>query len=201
MIFRTAALVSLFAISASAQIEAGCSICGEGLKVGFPDAVFIFPEQPAVACGILEAAGLNGVIPLNECALLPELVEGLCECELAVNPTDAPFAPAMTPTSPGVTVAPVTMAPAAVTGAPVTKAPAASVTMAPVTMAPVTMAPVTMAPVTMAPVTMAPVTMTPVTAGPSGSMAPSASPTDPGSGATHMGMCIATLVGVVAFFM
>merc|ERR1712232_338385 len=41
----------------------GCSVCGDGKKVGNADAIFEFPGQPAVQCSILEMAGMAGAIP------------------------------------------------------------------------------------------------------------------------------------------
>ena len=59
--------------------ENGCSICGEGLCVGNPDALIDFPGQPKVLCGELERAGYDGVIGLQRCARLPSLVPA-CDC-------------------------------------------------------------------------------------------------------------------------
>eukprot|EP00545_Synedropsis_sp_CCMP1620_P011288 CAMPEP_0119029398 /NCGR_PEP_ID=MMETSP1176-20130426/40495_1 /TAXON_ID=265551 /ORGANISM="Synedropsis recta cf, Strain CCMP1620" /LENGTH=680 /DNA_ID=CAMNT_0006985737 /DNA_START=20 /DNA_END=2062 /DNA_ORIENTATION=+ len=67
-----------------------CSICGEGKKVGDPDAIFSFPGQPDIPCGILEKAGEDGLIPLVHCPFLASLV-GVCEC--ADAPSSAPVAP------------------------------------------------------------------------------------------------------------
>eukprot|EP00548_Thalassiothrix_antarctica_P000225 CAMPEP_0194144908 /NCGR_PEP_ID=MMETSP0152-20130528/13885_1 /TAXON_ID=1049557 /ORGANISM="Thalassiothrix antarctica, Strain L6-D1" /LENGTH=140 /DNA_ID=CAMNT_0038844925 /DNA_START=89 /DNA_END=511 /DNA_ORIENTATION=+ len=63
--------------------EAGCSICGEGKCINQEkkDVVFSFPSQPAVPCGMLQAAGLMGTIPLDQCGFLPGLVTVNCECQ------------------------------------------------------------------------------------------------------------------------
>jgi len=66
----------------------GCSVCGEGKFVSEPDAVFVFPGQPSVACGTLETAGLTGAIPLDQCAFLPGIAGPLCTC--ADCPSSAP---------------------------------------------------------------------------------------------------------------
>jgi hypothetical protein len=78
-----------------------CSICGEGLVVGNPDAVFSFSGQSAITCGTLDAVGLSGAIPIDECALLPGIVNTLCDCQPAVSePTGAPITPSIAvPTS------------------------------------------------------------------------------------------------------
>lgn len=59
----------------------GCSICGEGKRVTNKGGVFAFPDQPSVGCVALEAAGLEGIIPLDECPYLPSLVVHDCGCE------------------------------------------------------------------------------------------------------------------------
>jgi len=105
----------------------GCSVCGDGKHVTNPDEVFEFPGQPAVECGNLEIAGLNGQVPLDQCAFLPALVEGSCECEdCSGDPTPAPVNP---------TPAPIVPVPADPTPAPITPdtpAPVADPTPAPV---------------------------------------------------------------------
>eukprot|EP00548_Thalassiothrix_antarctica_P014881 CAMPEP_0194169052 /NCGR_PEP_ID=MMETSP0154-20130528/3763_1 /TAXON_ID=1049557 /ORGANISM="Thalassiothrix antarctica, Strain L6-D1" /LENGTH=640 /DNA_ID=CAMNT_0038880287 /DNA_START=86 /DNA_END=2008 /DNA_ORIENTATION=- len=58
-----------------------CSICGDGKEVGNTDTIFSFPGQPAVTCGILEDDGKQGLIPKNECTVLPNLIGILCECQ------------------------------------------------------------------------------------------------------------------------
>ena len=81
----------------------GCSVCGEGMCVTNPDAIFSFPGQPSAPCGTLQMAGLNGGIPLSQCPFLPSLI-GVCECGDSL-PTDAPVAPTPAPVAP--TAAPV----------------------------------------------------------------------------------------------
>lgn len=84
--------------------EGGCSVCGTGSCIVNQDAIFTFPGQPSVSCGMLQDAGFNGLIPLNRCAFLPPLIGDLCECQpdgLSVAPiTPAPVAP-IVPTAPG----------------------------------------------------------------------------------------------------
>mmetsp|Transcript_25595 Transcript_25595/g.29229 ORF Transcript_25595/g.29229 Transcript_25595/m.29229 type:complete len:656 (+) Transcript_25595:2-1969(+) len=59
----------------------GCSVCGEGKFVSEPDAIFAFPGQPSVLCGVLETAGLTSLIPLDQCAFLPGFADPLCSCQ------------------------------------------------------------------------------------------------------------------------
>jgi len=59
----------------------GCSVCGIGKFVGSPNDIFDFPGQPAVPCGLLETSGIDGLIPLDQCAFLPGLADSLCSCE------------------------------------------------------------------------------------------------------------------------
>lgn len=87
----------------------GCNICGDsGTCVQNADAIFTFPEQPSAPCGALQAAGLNGMIPLESCPYMPEIV-GVCECG---TPGSAP-AP-----TPGPPLAPAPSAPAPPASAP-----------------------------------------------------------------------------------
>lgn len=65
-----------------------CSICGDGMKVGNPLANLNLPGQPEVACGALETAGANGVIPSEQCVFLPSLVTDVCECIPDEDPVD-----------------------------------------------------------------------------------------------------------------
>jgi len=71
----------------------GCSVCGDGKKVGKPEELFAFPDQPVVACGALESAGKTGVVPLNECGFLWGLIKDICGCipiTQAIAPTRQP---------------------------------------------------------------------------------------------------------------
>ena len=71
----------------------GCSVCGDGMCVTLPGAIFEFCGQPAVPCDILEIAGQVGAIPLNQCPFIAGFIMDLCGCasELpaAVQPTPA----------------------------------------------------------------------------------------------------------------
>jgi len=136
----------------------GCSVCGDGLCITNPDAIFVSPVPPneEVPCGVLQQAGLEGAIDLvSECPVLPVFITVVCGCMPEGSPTGAPIGmPTDAPVAPvtPAPVDPVTLAPVA----PVTPAPVAPVTPAPVD--PVTPAPVD--PVTDAPVD--PVTPAPV---------------------------------------
>jgi len=59
----------------------GCSVCGVGKFVGDANAIFAFPGQPSVPCGLLETAGLTGSVPLDQCGFLPAFVADTCACE------------------------------------------------------------------------------------------------------------------------
>jgi hypothetical protein len=76
----------LFFVAVSGQCPAtppgGCSVCGEGLCVGNSEAIFAFPGQPVVPCGLLEQAGYTGAIPLDQCGFLAPLILD-CECGTA----------------------------------------------------------------------------------------------------------------------
>jgi len=108
----------------------GCSICGEGFRVGNRGAIFSFSSFPRVQCGLLEDIGLVGELSEFECGVLPDLI-GACECEPCDD--DPPTTPIVAPVTPS------PISPAPVTPAPVTPSPISS---APVTPAPVTPAPV-----------------------------------------------------------
>ena len=64
--------------------ENGCSICGEGLCVGNPGALFDYPRSTLgvkkIPCGEVEREGYEGGIDPIECGSLPYLVQGDCEC-------------------------------------------------------------------------------------------------------------------------
>lgn len=64
----------------SATVAYSCSVCGDGMKVGNPLVNLALPGQPQVACGALETAGANGVIPSVQCEALPNLIADDCEC-------------------------------------------------------------------------------------------------------------------------
>ena len=57
-----------------------CVVCGDGMKVGNPLGNLAFEGQPELACGALETAGENGVIPTDQCSFLPVLISDICEC-------------------------------------------------------------------------------------------------------------------------
>ena len=76
--------------------EDGCSICGTGSCITNPDAIFVFPGQPAISCGMLQDNGFNGQILVEQCGILPQLL-GDCECR-AFFPTLAPAPPTFVPT-------------------------------------------------------------------------------------------------------
>jgi len=155
MLFRTSFVALLFSLGAEAQCPTppsnGCSVCGEGKCVQNADAVFEFPGQPAVPCGLLQTSGLTGVIPLSQCGFLGTLIP-MCECGTpAADPTLAPVDPTPAPVDP--TPAPVDPTPAPVVPVPdATPAPVAP-TPAPVDPTPAPVDP-TPAPV---PATAAPV--------------------------------------------
>jgi Leucine-rich repeat (LRR) protein len=71
----------------------GCSVCGDKKIVTQPDAIFVFPGQPEARCGELQAAGEIGLVPLDQCSFLPDLIDNVCSCTLctpAPEPTQAP---------------------------------------------------------------------------------------------------------------
>lgn len=74
----------------------GCSVCGVGECVIFPDELFIFPGQPVLSCCALETAGLDGRIPLDQCAFLPEVIRETC-CYVATPPPISPTPPTPPP--------------------------------------------------------------------------------------------------------
>mmetsp|Transcript_17398 Transcript_17398/g.26409 ORF Transcript_17398/g.26409 Transcript_17398/m.26409 type:complete len:704 (+) Transcript_17398:256-2367(+) len=75
----------------------GCSVCGKDSQVGKPDAIFAFPQQPAVSCQILEDAGKAGLIPSDQCSYLPELIVSDCGCQ-KTNPNSETSSPSSRPT-------------------------------------------------------------------------------------------------------
>jgi len=78
----------------------GCSVCGQGKKVTNAVAVFTFPGQPSVPCGLLESAGQAGSIPLDQCSFLPALQQmDACECVTDEGGAAAPDSPAVDSTA------------------------------------------------------------------------------------------------------
>jgi len=98
-----------------------CSVCGDGRQVGRLDGIFVFPGQPIYRCGVLEQAGEDGEIPLDQCPFLVGLID-VCECRPVGPPApyaiQAPVAPSFVAGEP---VAPIASTPVAET---ITRAPA-----------------------------------------------------------------------------
>ncbi|KAK1732819.1 hypothetical protein QTG54_016531 [Skeletonema marinoi] len=70
------------------QQQPSCSVCGDGMEVGNPDASISFPGQAGqIPCGVLQNMGLVGLIPPPQCAVLPQLISTICECESTTPPT------------------------------------------------------------------------------------------------------------------
>eukprot|EP00985_Skeletonema_marinoi_P023047 scaffold15048_cov82-Skeletonema_marinoi.AAC.2 len=70
------------------QQQPSCSVCGDGMKVGNPDASVSFPGQAGqIPCGVLQNMGTVGLIPPPQCAVLPQLISTICECESTTPPT------------------------------------------------------------------------------------------------------------------
>lgn len=81
------------------QNQPSCSICGDGMEVGNPDAGVSFPGQPGqIPCGVLENMGVIGLIPPAQCDVLPQLVSTVCECQSTINPTTTGATPPITTT-------------------------------------------------------------------------------------------------------
>lgn len=69
-------------VKESRQQQPSCSVCGEGMEVGNPDASVSFPGQSGlIPCGILQNMGIVGLIPPPQCDVLPSLISTICECE------------------------------------------------------------------------------------------------------------------------
>ncbi len=80
---RNLVVVALLVSVTSAQ---GCSVCGDGYQVGSPSAITTFrrfPEQSDTqfTCSDLEFAGLEGLLPNEECSVLPILIFETCNCK------------------------------------------------------------------------------------------------------------------------
>ena len=86
--------IILFAalVSVVAATPLGCSVCGDGQKVGNPYTIFSFPGRypdAAVTCGDLEKVGRIGQIPLDQCGFLPPIIAAICKC----GPDGSPVSP------------------------------------------------------------------------------------------------------------
>ncbi len=72
------------------QQQPSCSVCGDGMQVGNPNAAVTFPGQAGqISCDSLENMGTVGLIPPAQCAVLPQLIDTVCECEFINPPTTA----------------------------------------------------------------------------------------------------------------
>ena len=94
------ALIALLLSSCAAQ-QPACSICGDGMEVGNPIALVVFPGQSGqIPCGVLENMGIVGLIPPAQCAVLPQLISAICECQpIDVTTTTVATAPPFTTTA------------------------------------------------------------------------------------------------------
>ncbi|KAI2488620.1 hypothetical protein MHU86_25674 [Fragilaria crotonensis] len=72
-------------ILVSVTTARGCSVCGVGYIVGSPSAItsIRFPEQSDTqyTCSDLEFAGLEGLIPSEDCSVFPSLIFETCDCQ------------------------------------------------------------------------------------------------------------------------
>jgi len=72
--------------SVASQQQPSCSVCGDRMEVGNPDAAVSFPGQSGqIPCGVLENLGVVGLIPPPQCEVLPQLISTVCECQ-PINP-------------------------------------------------------------------------------------------------------------------
>jgi len=113
--------------------EYGCSICGEGKCITRPNAQLSVARNNST-CGILENAGIYGLLPKDECEFLPGVATLPCGCmegqsltstlsPKTIQPTKSPAQPTLRPVFP--TKAPVvpTLQPVELTASPVDPTP------------------------------------------------------------------------------
>ena len=84
-------LLALLLPSCAAQFleDPPCSVCGDGIEVGNPDAVaslFHAPSGAQILCGTLEKMGLDGRIAPSQCAVMPSLIGVDCGCKSINSP-------------------------------------------------------------------------------------------------------------------
>lgn len=84
--------------------QSQCSVCGDGLEVGSSEAMFSFPGQPVIACGVLEQAGKDELISPAECSFIAQRIGDICNClpigavpSFTRAPTIAPVPPVVPP--------------------------------------------------------------------------------------------------------
>lgn len=78
---------------------APCSICGEGMSVGFLDLALNFSGYPTLSCKALQTAGLDGYVSPENCNILTTLVFVACKCievPVTTTPTPSPTIPSPT---------------------------------------------------------------------------------------------------------
>jgi hypothetical protein len=75
-----------------------CSICGEGMTVGFLDLAVEFPGYPPLTCKAFQTAGLSGYISPSNCPILTNYLFVPCKCfeRSPATPTMAPAIPSPT---------------------------------------------------------------------------------------------------------
>lgn len=71
------------------MFDNGCAVCGDNHMVTCPDQIFSHPKMPDYPCGMLQDAGIQGLIPEEVCLQLPDLVQDVCGCMLMPEASQA----------------------------------------------------------------------------------------------------------------
>lgn len=94
---RSSLALAAFLLQVAYSDDVGCSVCGVGMAVTIPNAIFEFPGQPLVTCDQLQDAGATGLIPLDQCPFLPGFINELCGCDVAMTDPPVTGAPVVAP--------------------------------------------------------------------------------------------------------
>jgi hypothetical protein len=57
-----------------------CSICGEGMMLGDPDALVTIPNQITRTCGELDLALRSSIVMASQCDMMQPIAQASCEC-------------------------------------------------------------------------------------------------------------------------
>ena len=68
-------------------LHPSCSVCGVGMEVGDPFGVVDLPLAEPIWCFILEAFGDVGLVSPTDCAVLPPLINDVCQCGKPNDPS------------------------------------------------------------------------------------------------------------------
>jgi hypothetical protein len=73
-----------------------CSICGEGMVIGYPDGEVVLPNQQRMSCADVQQRADSGIIQEAQCIQIQPFVRDSCEC---IEEDSVPTPPTASPTA------------------------------------------------------------------------------------------------------